>query len=149
MRSPIAKKGAMPGKPFLSCGISHPPGIIDEKAADPSSPVDGAATAGDTSSEDTLTLPSAELRPIEPLPIELAGVDPRVLVVDRGVSEALRRVSAEALIEDGGAQFPMALTSLATTARRTPIADLAKGFMSFMVANRSTVQWQCCSAISR
>lgn len=95
-------------------------------------------------SGETLWLPSAE-----PLPMELVGVDPSVLPVDNGVLDELRNKSTEVLVEDGGAHFPMALTSLETTARRTPMADLAKRFMSFIVANRSTVQWQCCNASSR
>lgn len=124
-------------KPFPSCVTSHPPGIIVEIEVDESSAVDGMAPADDTDSEGPLKLPS-----IDAMPTELVGVDPNVLLVDVGVVvlDLGRKRSTGGLTEDDGAQFPTALTSLATTARRTPNADLARGFISFMVANRSTVQ---------
>lgn len=80
MRSAIGKYGAIPVKPFASCGTSHPPGIIVGMAAVESSAVDGMAAADDTDSEGPLKLPS-----IDAMPTELVGVDPNVLLVDVGV----------------------------------------------------------------
>lgn len=137
MRSAIGKYGAILVKPFASCGTSHPLGIIDGMQAAESSAVDGMAAVDDTDSAGPLKLPS-----IDAMPTELVGVDPNVLLVDVGVVvlELCRRRSTGGLTDEDGAQFARALTSLATTARRTPNADLARGFISFMVANRSTVQ---------